>query len=189
MKVFANGFNLYGQLNQSTRLVADFIVVFESEVIKNFGINQFYSYFHTTDSFLLFPASNKSNTVNAAEILKVASNDDRIVILYRNGMVCKLDYNELILNRVPFLFNTEESEDRIIEVSLGSKMSIFCSKNGKLFTIASIMKFESKNIIQIECGKEHCLLLDEAGNVYSFGRGRYFLLMYTVLVSGFYAVR
>lgn len=174
MKVFARGFNLYGQLIKPTSVVQDFDVIFESEVIKNFGINYSFSYFHTNDSFVVFPKPNKSINLDRKNIFTIVSNDERIIILYDDGTLIKLDYNNenFSINKVPRLMDTEEFIENIDNVSSGSKITVFYSKKGKLYTMANLVTFEKNDVVQIECGREHCLLLDGAGNVYSFGRGR-----------------
>lgn len=174
MKVLGKGFNLYGQLIKPTNVVVDYVVIFESEVIKSFGINYSFSYFHTNDSFMIFPTASNKVTVDEKKIVTVASNDERIVVLYDNGILVRLNYDneKLTINNVPLLLDRERSSDKIVNVSCGSKMTVFYSQEGKLLTLANKLKFEKNDIVQIECGREHCLLLDKAGNVYSFGRGR-----------------
>lgn len=173
MKVFANGFNLYGQLIKTKNLIEGFDVVYESEVIKNFGLNYSFSYFLTKDSLLMFPKTKKEIIIDTTKIIKIASNDERIIGLYDDGRLAKLDYDEVLtMKNVPKLWDTELDCDNIVNVSCGSKIDVFYSKKGQLFTTTRKLKFEKDNVAQIECGREHCLLLDETGNVYSFGRGR-----------------
>lgn len=173
MKVFGNGFNLYGQLIKPRNLVEDFDVIYESEVIKNFGINYSFSYFITEDSLLVFPKTKKGIIIDTAKIVKIVSNDERMIILHDDGRLFKLNCNEeFTINNVPKLWDAELDCDKIVNVSCGSKIDVFYSKKGKLFTTARELKFEKDNVVQIECGREHCLLLDKTGNVYSFGRGR-----------------
>lgn len=175
MKVFANGFNLYGQLIKSTKLVSHFDVIFESEVIKNFAINHSYSYFHTNESILIFPKTSKELRIDARGVSKVISNDQRVIILQDDGMLSKLEYGEDNPKCLPKFYKAEEM-NKIVNVGCGSKINIFYSEEGNLFSISNNLKFVNKDILQLECGREHCLLLDKSGNVYSFGRGRYFLV-------------
>lgn len=173
MRVFANGFNLYGQLIKPNCLIQDFDVIFKSEVIKNFGINHSFSYFHTKDSFLVYPKINKELILDIVAILKVASNDERIIILYYDGILIKCDcHEEFTTKNVQRMWENEVMNDKIINVSCGSKINVFYTENGRIGSMANRLKFQKDDIVQMTCGREHCLLLDKTGNVYSFGRGR-----------------
>lgn len=172
MKVFANGFNVYGQLIKPTDLLEDFDVVFESEVIKNFGINHSFSYFHTNDSLLVFPKNKEDVMLDTTKVAKVVSNDERIIILYEDGMLVNVEYNEVITKNVLKICGTEDFNDEVVNLGCGSKINLFYSSKGHLFTIGNQLNFCHNNIVQIECGREHYLLLDKNGNVYAFGRGR-----------------
>lgn len=173
MKVFANGFNLYGQLIKPTDLVEEFDVVFEADDIKNFGITHSFSYFHTNENLLVFPNSIEDIILDTKNIAKVVSNDDRIVILYNDGTLVKMEFVEnLITKNVINICDTVELDDKVVNLECGSKMNVFYSDKGRLFTLGNQMNFVHDNVVQIECGREHCLLLDKNGNVYAFGRGR-----------------
>lgn len=173
MRIYSNGFNLYGQLIKPNSLIHDFDVIFESEVIKNFGINHSFSYFHTDDSFLLYPKINRDIFIETKKIGEVASNDERIIILYDDGNLVQSNYNEeFTIQNVPRIWDNEETNDKIISVSCGSKINVIYTEQKRLGSITSHLKFQNDDIVQMKCGREHCILLDKTGNVYSFGRGR-----------------
>lgn len=172
MKVFSNGFNLYGQLIKPNELIENFSVLFESEVIKNFEINHSFSFMHTHDLVINYRKTNQTIPLHSMKIRKIISNDERIIILCENGDCLKLDCDEEFTIKMLVNLLNDGSTDKITNVSCGSKMTVFYSEMGKVFTLANPLKFEKMDIIQIECGREHCLLLDQTGNIYSFGRGR-----------------
>lgn len=178
MKVFAIGFNLYGQLLKPACLLKKFEIIFESEVIQNFVINYSYSCFHLKDSIEIFSNTKKSVPFTMADITKVASNDERIIVLTSVGKMLKLDYEDEYpeFKDMPHLLDVDHINDRIVDVSCGSKLTVFVSQERKLLTMANQLHFDKKDIVQIHCGREHCILLDKSGNVYTFGRGRYFIV-------------
>lgn len=172
MKLFANGFNLYKQLVKPETVLEELTEVFKSEVIMSFCVQHSFSLLQTEIGIKVFP-EERNLVLRDINVVKIATNDDRILILDKNGMLVKFDIGRIEEPCcIPDLLCSEESSEQIVNIYCGSKIAVAYSNKGKLFNIPEKLKFEHKDIIDIQCGREHCLLLDKIGNVYSFGRGR-----------------
>lgn len=173
MRLFVNGFNLYKQLVKSKNVLEEFTPVVESEVIKNVCIQHSFSIIQTEKDVKYISEEDRNLVSSDVEVIKIVCNDDRILILDNFGKLMKFDIDNIEApSTVPNLVNSEESSEQIVNISCGSKITVAYSNKGKLFNIPEQLNFERKDIIDIQCGREHCLLLDQYGNVYSFGKGR-----------------
>lgn len=172
MKLFANGFNVYKQLGELEAILKKFTICFESEVINCFFINHSYSLLQNEQDVVIYPRKDQQLLYGNKGIMKIASNNVRVLILDESGRLLKFDLSNFkVPSIIPNLLGLEEFE-QIVNISCGSKITVAYTNEGKLFNIPEKLNFKNKDIIDLQCGREHCLLLDNKGNVYSFGRGR-----------------
>ncbi|KAJ8960060.1 hypothetical protein NQ318_009502 [Aromia moschata] len=172
MRVFCNGFNLYGHLNLSEPLIEWFTPVFVDKPITDIFINHSFTVLQTKDNVKVFFENKEKNISNCGSIIKVCSNDEKIIILNDQGKLFKIeliDFN--VVHELPDFLCSEVSKAKIVNISCGSKLYVAYSNQGNIFNIPNKLTFENVDIIDIKCGREHCLMLDKVGNVYTFGRG------------------
>ncbi|CAH1170552.1 unnamed protein product [Phaedon cochleariae] len=174
MRVFCNGLNLYGQLNTNKAVVGNLEPVFEFEVIRKMCINYCFSVILTSDDCLIC-WKNEMHLVprkSGETILHVTSNDERIISLSETGKLAKSDLDKLCdFKEMMSILSCESAEEKIINVSSCSKLTVAYSNKGAIFNIPNRLHFINPHIVDVKCGREHCLLLDQFGTVYSFGRG------------------
>ncbi|XP_067008028.2 uncharacterized protein [Anabrus simplex] len=72
------------------------------------------------------------------------------------------DYGVLEFKKVP---------NQIIKVSCGDVLSIALDAFGRVYSIPSPLDLDRVKVVDVACGFEHCVLLDEAGVVYTWGSG------------------
>ena len=183
MKVYYAGFNLYGQLTADADSLVRKFIDFHYESLRDVILNH-------TNSILMY---EKALYINGAhgELThqlvkveddetssgKVSCSDDKMFLLKDDGELLKLDFDSgtAKLERVPNFLVVENSSpggDSIVNVSCGRKITVTVSKFGKVFNGFNKLKFGEHDISQVATGREHCLLLDADGSVYSFGNGR-----------------
>lgn len=172
MKVMCNGFNLYNQLNNADPIIETLKLCFEGDEILNFCINHTFSILHTRDKCLqLFP--NKDVVEFKVNIVKIVSSDEKIIALDDAGRLYKINVeNPFKIKELPNFLMSEHSDEVVKDISIGCKITVAYTNRGSIYNVPNKLSYENANIIDIKCGKEHCLLLDQQGNIYSFGRGR-----------------
>ncbi|KAG5891569.1 hypothetical protein JTB14_015836 [Gonioctena quinquepunctata] len=172
MRVFCNGFNLYGQLNQSEPVVEDFKLCFDFEVIKHVCINHSYTVIVSGDECVVFYEKDKISLKTPNEVVVVSSNDERIIFLTDSGNLVKAELEDFkLIREIPNTLFSDESGEKIIKVCSGSKLTVAYSSGGAVFNIPQKLNFCDGNVVDIRCGREHCILLNTYGEVFSFGRG------------------
>ncbi|KAJ8968178.1 hypothetical protein NQ314_002437 [Rhamnusium bicolor] len=173
MRVFCNGFNLYGQLDQRELVLEKFTEVFADNPIRDVCINHSFSALRTNNYLSIYFKNKEKCINNCGKIVQASSNDDRLLFLNDLGKLFKVELitNFDLVHEIPNILNSEDPEEQIINVCCGSKLSVAYSNKGRLFSIPHKLIFENVDIIDIKCGREHCLLLDTFGNVFTFGRG------------------
>lgn len=109
-------------------------------------------------------------------IVQVSVCNNRGILLNEKGELSKIlptdknGFADLFLQPVTRFLHSDR--DRIVKVACGAKISVALSKEGKLFRIPDEIPCDLK-IKDIVGGREHCMILDERGTVYTFGTGRY----------------
>ncbi|CAG9859344.1 unnamed protein product [Phyllotreta striolata] len=170
MKLYCNGFNLFRQLNINTPVLQGFSKAFEFEVIKQVCINHSYTVIITNTDCLVFYKEGicNINSVVEKKLVLLASNDDELIFTDDSGIL----YSSCLSNfsNIKTLFSSELGNS-IINIASGSKLIVAYFSDGSIYKLPQKLSFRSNDVVDIKCGKEHCLLLDKTGNVYSFGKG------------------
>ncbi|KAJ3643981.1 hypothetical protein Zmor_026660 [Zophobas morio] len=163
MKVYYNGFNLHRQFPNTQNIVKNFIDHVYND-LEEIEVSYHYIVLLVAGIVVVRGAINKTVPFEP-KILRICCDEDKVVVLLENGDLFKIDDE---VTQVPKFV---ESDDCIIQVSTGSKLPVALTRNGNLYTIPNKLEFNSSQIIEAKTGREHCLLLDKNGNVFSFGRG------------------
>lgn len=106
-------------------------------------------------------------------IVSISGSNDPVVALSEDGDLFKLNLlgeNKPSVVSIPKLVH---DGGKIVKVASGSKITLAVSDEGNVFNIPVALNFRLKGITEIVAGREHCLILDGDGNVYSLGSGRY----------------
>lgn len=111
------------------------------------------------------------------KVQQISCTDTKFVVLTDCGGLYKCDtvLGKGDLSRLPNLLSSDdiESGDSIIKIACGCAINVAISKFGKIFDSVNKLDFELPKVVDVKVGNEHCLLLDEDGRIYSYGRGRY----------------
>lgn len=174
MRILCKGFNLYNQLNCPTNCptVDEFQPTGNCRPGDQFSIAHTYSVLASDTFIKLYCNLARTQQLDLcnAKISRVTVGDDKVLVLTEEGQLLKVSLKDCSLAPLPkFIPN----EDRVKFISSTSKLFMAYSETGLLYTIPEQVDFVNRNIVDMQCGREHCLLLDADGNVYSFGAGRY----------------
>ncbi|XP_018573093.1 ultraviolet-B receptor UVR8 [Anoplophora glabripennis] len=171
MKLLCNGFNLYRQLGTTDLVLEKFTEIFGGYSVNDININHSFSVLKTDGSYKVICRNKQICLSSCGKIIKMCCNDERIILVNDKGKLFKIDFANIDTPcDISNILNLPCNE-QIVNVSCGSKLTIVYSDKGSLYNVPNKLVFNSENIVDIQCGREHCLLLDKFGNVYTFGRG------------------
>nr|CAH7745531.1 unnamed protein product [Callosobruchus chinensis] len=170
MRVFALGFNLYKQFDNDQTILREFTEVFTGTDLKDICISHSFSVIQQINSNILMIHPRNGRIEIDNEILKICCTSDRLLILDKCNKVYKIDVDDIVgdisrLQEIPM--GTKE----IKNISCGLKFIVFYTSTGNLFNTFEKLQFENHSVIDLKCGRDHCLILDRNGAVYTFGRG------------------
>ncbi|KAB0794726.1 hypothetical protein PPYR_11565 [Photinus pyralis] len=162
MKLFCCGFNLYRQFECSSNIIRNFV---ECTYDRARAFTPGHTYNLTIEDGGVFMLNNHKRTQlplpNEFKAQKALGIDSRCLILSTNGVLLKYD-----LTKSTWV----ELSRNISKIAFGNKLAIALDSSGSIFNLPLQLEF-NRRIIDMATGCEHCLLLDESGRVYSFGRG------------------
>ncbi|XP_019771917.2 ultraviolet-B receptor UVR8 isoform X2 [Dendroctonus ponderosae] len=172
MRILCKGFNLYNQLNCPAKCptVGEFQLTGNCSPGDHFSIAHTYSVLASDTVLKLHCNLAKTQQLDLCntKISRVTVGDDKLLVLAEDGQLLKVSLKDWSPAPLPkFIGN----QDRVKCISSTSKLFMAYSENGLLYTIPEQVDFVNRNIVDMQCGREHCLLLDTDGNVYSFGAG------------------
>ncbi|ENN70344.1 hypothetical protein YQE_12852, partial [Dendroctonus ponderosae] len=170
MRILCKGFNLYNQLNCPAKCptVGEFQLTGNCSPGDHFSIAHTYSVLASDTVLKLHCNLVKTQQLDLCntKISRVTVGDDKLLVLAEDGQLLKVSLKDWSPAPLPkFIGN----QDRVKCISSTSKLFMAYSENGLLYTIPEQVDFVNRNIVDMQCGREHCLLLDTDGNVYSFG--------------------
>ncbi|XP_030749755.1 ultraviolet-B receptor UVR8 [Sitophilus oryzae] len=172
MRIFCRGFNLYNQLNSPEVCVEEFEPTIEEDSIQYFEIKHSFSVIVSNDIIKVFCNCLENNVVDCKRIQDIkciTANEDAVIVANSSGQLYKISVDDL--NQISLLPKFIDDNRVVRMLSCGAKLNIAYTSEGLLYTIPEKVNFKSEDIVEIKTGREHCLLLDKLGNVYSFGRG------------------
>ncbi|CAH1962238.1 unnamed protein product [Acanthoscelides obtectus] len=179
MKVFAVGFNLYKQFDKAQTVLEEFTEVYTGIGIKDICMSYSLSFLQISDNVFQIHPKNVTKEIDSG-ILKLCCNNDRLLIIDQCHKVHKIDFKDLDRDLVPHKEIPMGSEE-IKNGTCGSKLVVLYTNTGNLFNTFEKLHFQIPDIIDIQCGREHCLILDSKGTVYTFGQGSRGQLGHTTL--------
>ncbi|XP_066141893.1 E3 ISG15--protein ligase HERC5 isoform X2 [Euwallacea fornicatus] len=176
MRILCKGFNLYNQLHQGNnfkRIVEEFVTIFEEPHIEHFLLGHTMTVIVTDNKGTINceNCNKRENLIlpNSSQIAKVTLSTSNLLILSSTGDLFKTSLNAWELVKVPnFIVDTN---DKIKIITARDKLNVAYSAKGYVYSIPEKLHFCNKNIVDLQAGREHCILLDKQGNVYSFGAG------------------
>ncbi|XP_050310232.1 RCC1 domain-containing protein 1 [Anthonomus grandis grandis] len=171
MRIFCRGFNLYNQLDLPDKCVENFTSSFKDIPPERLHINHTYSVTYAKEKLMVYCniASKQPIVIeNLPKIKQITSNERFILVLTECHQLFKIsidDWKPLLLSN---FFDTEEC---IKMISSNSKISVAYTDKGCIYNIPEKLDFLNEDIVDIQTGREHCILLDKSGNIYAFGSG------------------
>lgn len=182
MKAKYAGFNLYGQCMPSKQPIVDGfedvdfndasdVLFTHTRTILRIGNGLYIGESHEEGITCLVKVSLAEGT----EIVGLSANDEAVTVLNQEGNLLKVNLYNYEVNTVPNFLNVEDRDetDRLSKIACGSNLTVGVTAHGNVFNGPNRLDFVGQNIVDVCVGREHCLLLENSGDVYSFGRGRY----------------
>ncbi|KAI4461841.1 regulator of chromosome condensation (rcc1) repeat [Holotrichia oblita] len=174
MKVWYSGFNLYNQFHISREHIVNDFSVFKYGTIQNLVFSHTYIAAQNANTITFYGrVSSNLSIQEVRNISQIAAVDNITYILYNDGTIKKVDTASGEITDVPNFLQTENpgTSDYITKIACGSKMNVAVSYNNDVYNIPNKIEYNGKRVKDVASGHEHCLILDNYGNVYSFGNG------------------
>lgn len=185
MIVYCAGFNLYGQFPTiedvciTNFVKKDYCKLTDLEICHTFSIAK-------VDGKIKLHGYISKQSHQVTEITELGTNDvaqisvsDSFALFLTNsGKVWKLTENASSYNLecLPNFISTENGEedvdDKIVSIACGYAFSCAYSFFGRFFNIPTKLEIDDLDVLEMVCGREHCLILSKNGSLYSFGNGR-----------------
>lgn len=173
MRILCKGFNLYDQFNDSRECVDKFNVAFNLEQITQFELGHTFTVVVTNNRVMVYCKFAERECVKLPDdvhIAQIAICDANILILSDNGEIFRVNVDkDWGINKVGHF---TDSDDRVKFISSKCKLNIAYTQKGYLYTIPLKLNFTNQSLVDVQTGREHCILLDNSGKVYTFGAGR-----------------
>lgn len=172
MKVFFRG---YAKTDAGCRMVKSFE---NFDVDDDSEINITYSYalllsegevYHAR-SFEELP--HKNDRFLISDIIQVSGDNDPVIALSDDSILYKLSLNEAFESTVDAIPRFFPANTEIVKIASGAKITVALSASGEIFNVPNRLNFKHRGIVDVVVGREHCILLDKRGNIYTFGSGR-----------------
>ncbi|KAL1491001.1 hypothetical protein ABEB36_011663 [Hypothenemus hampei] len=169
MRIFCMGFNLYGQLNDKKPCLEGFHIWYDSS-IENIYLGHTFSVAKAKNILKIYcNLSENPHFEFSVNVKQIAINEKNILVLLTNGQLVKISVAEWTTKLLP-KFTEEKDEPKLI--SCNCKLNLVLTTKGLLYSVPEqVADFINSNVIDIKTGKEHALLLDTSGNVYTMGCG------------------
>lgn len=181
MRVKYAGFNAFNQCLSSHGLIIDNFIDFCDSDLDRVEFLHGGSVVVIRDKIYVTDGKNNNNKLlnlpDETKIVQVSGSECRILFLDDTGRIFKYDFNcveQGVTEICKFLYvesSNAEINDKIVRISCGSRLTVALTKGGKVFNVPNLLNFDGTKIIDVQTGREHCLLLDNAGNVFTFGCG------------------
>lgn len=179
MKLYYAGFNLYGQIINVSDLVVKSFIELDYDDLINIEFGLYFTLLQKEESLIILHGAKHDLTHQIqnidvpAKVKRVCINEKRFLLLSMEGNLYKANVDDPKQFRKLNFLNVESGiVDEVVKISSGENINVALTKSCRLFNVPSQLKFKNENILDVCTGREHCLLLDSSGNVYSFGAGR-----------------
>lgn len=171
MRIFCNGFNLYNQLNCVENCIVEFRPTIDIDFVDFVKLQHSFLVIHSQGRIKVFCKLllNGYMEYEKLKIVQISSNDKIILVLDDSGQLFKTPIDHL--GHFELLPKFTSGDDKIRFISCGSKLNVAYTDSGMLYSIPEKVPFSNPDIVAMQTGQEHCILLDKLGNVYTFGRG------------------
>lgn len=185
MKVFFRGYNpVSGDIGHHC-CVCDSFRSFDYDCVKD--VNLTYSFcvlvterkVYITNFCEHYPEKQRSLDLCAEKnIVQASGCSNRVVLLSEDGELFKVVISNGNTNvrysLEPITKLLHSTADKIVKIACNSRINIALSKEGRLFSIPNEIDRHGIDVADVAVGREHCVVLDKNGNVYTFGSGRYY---------------
>lgn len=181
MKLWYRGFNLYNQFHVSKEHIVNDFSVLNCDSLQNLVFSHTYIAAQNADTIKFYGGvSSKLSIQEVKNVSQMVAVDNITYILHDDGTIKKVDTASGKIANVPNFLQVENpgSADYITKIACGAKMNAAVSFNNNVYNIPNKIEYNGKRVTDIAAGHEHCLILDDHGNVYSFGNGLYWVNIY-----------
>ncbi|CAG9760091.1 unnamed protein product [Ceutorhynchus assimilis] len=175
MRILCKGFNFCNQLNAEGHTVERFCTTLDSDSINYFQLSHTFSVALINDKLYLncnLVDKDQIDLTGVGKIKKITVSDNSnnaIQILNSCGDIFKVSFDDFVVRQLPKFV---DSEDVIKNISSYSKLNAAYTEKGCLYSIPERLEFDNKDIVDMQTGREHGVLLDKWGKVFTFGSGR-----------------
>lgn len=183
MKVLFRGYNPLPGNSVRHLCLANNFRCFEQDFVKDVNLTYSYSVLVTDRSVFLanfcehYPDGFKSRVLDAGEgVFQASGCNNKVVLLNEKGelfkVVCLSSTGVVDYELQPVAKFVHSEGDRIAKIACGARITVALTAQGKLFRFPDEIDVGRIKIKDIAVGREHCIVLDESGAVYTFGAGR-----------------
>lgn len=173
MRILCKGFNLYDQLNDSRECVDKFNVAFDLMQMNQFALGHTFSVVVINNKVMVHCKLAEEDCVKLpddVQIAQIVTCDDNILILSDSGEIFRVNAGrDWKVNKVSHF---TDCDDKVKFISSKCKLNVAYTQNGYLYAIPLKLNFRDQSLVDVQAGREHCILLDDTGKVYTFGAGR-----------------
>lgn len=172
MRILCKGFNLYDQLNDSRECVDKFNAAFVLEQTHQFVLGHTFAVLVCNNKVIVYCKLAKEDCVKLPDDVQIADIvicDNNILILSDSGEIFRVNVDEdWKVNKVSHF---TDCDDKVKFISSRCKLNVAYTQKGYLYTIPLKLNFMNQSLVDVQTGREHCILLDDSGKVYTFGAG------------------
>lgn len=183
MKFYYAGSNVYGQIINAGPEIVDSFTCHEDHNFRELvDSGHFCSLFRHCDGNLhLYGAANQKTfqtleLEDTKDVSQARALDDKVMLLKANGDLFKIDLEDTSSRvKLPNFTRVESADhsDQLVQLAFSRTMNVLLTSNNNLFNLSSRLDVKQESISDFRTGIEHCLVLTESGNIYTFGQGRY----------------
>lgn len=183
MKVLFRGYNPISGNHPRHVCLSNSFQCFELDSVKDVNLTYSFAVLVSDSSVYLanfcehYPGSWNSKVLDSDRgVIQASGSNNKVILLNDKGELIKIvcSSNEgtidYALQQVTKFMNSED--DKIVKIACDAKINVALTKNGKLFRFPDEIDTRKIKIKDIAAGREHCVILDENGAVYTFGAGR-----------------
>ncbi|KDR22087.1 probable E3 ubiquitin-protein ligase HERC4 [Zootermopsis nevadensis] len=185
MKLLYCGFNGFGQCPSMTDSVVSHLIELPLTSVKGAFVSwSCMAVMSGTGVYLLGFVGGRSHQLkqltlpDSQDALQVSCSRGHALLLTPCGKCWRYCMKTGLWRRIDRFTMTERElehkdtgTDPIVRVCCGSTFDVALSESGHAFVLPSPIYHPGVKVTQVACGNEHCLLLTETGQVFTWGRG------------------
>ncbi|KAK9501886.1 hypothetical protein O3M35_012524 [Rhynocoris fuscipes] len=116
-------------------------------------------------------ASVPLETPDNDDIIQGTCDQKHCFLITKKGKCWQYNIESLVWKEINYLPLTNSNENSIIKVALGVTVNAALTNKGEVWNFGNQLSSAEMKVVDIDCGKEHGILLTDSGYVYTWGSG------------------